>query len=403
MLKYGAGALLLALIAVGGWLYVKSNEPPTVAFAKAERARIESVVATNGKVEPLEWVTVRAEREGAVAKVLVTRGQAVTAGQVLATLESRDGQAALATAEARVAQIKAELDTLARGGRAAEFAEIDGSVRKTRLEREQAARDLETTQRLVAKRAATSAELLEAKDRVARADAQINALNSRRSSLVDEGDRAGAQARLRDAEAAVRAARERLSLATLTAPRAGVVYQVDARPGAFLTAGAPVASIGQVDRLRVFVYVDEPELGRVTVGLPVSITWDAQAGREWKGTVEKLPTQVVPFGTRQVGEVQCLIDNPDRVLPPGANINASIRAQVVENALAVPKEVLRRENGVPGAFVLEGAVVHWRPLKLGIASVTRVEIREGLAEGAWLALPTDIKLTDGLAVTPSKQ
>jgi hypothetical protein len=41
-------------------------------------------------------------------------------------------------------------------------------------------------------------------------------------------------------------------------------------------------------------------------------------------------------------------------------------------------------------------------LKIGIASVTRIEIREGLADGARLALPTDVKLTDGLPVTPTK-
>ncbi|MCX6591599.1 MAG: efflux RND transporter periplasmic adaptor subunit [Acidobacteria bacterium] len=402
MLKYGAGALLLAAIALGGWWYVKSNEPPQVAFAKAERSRIESVVATNGKVEPLEWVTVRAEREGAVGKVMVTRGQTVAAGQVLATMETREARAALASAEARVAQIKVEIDTLARGGRSAEFAEIDGSLRRTKLERDQAARDAETMERLLSRRAATTVELQEAKDRVARAEAQMAALASRRGALVDIGDRAGAQARLKDAEAAVRAAQERLSLANITAPRSGVVYQVDTRPGAFLTAGTPVASIGQVDRLRVFVYVDEPELGRVAVGLPVTITWDAQAGREWKGTVEKLPTQIVPFGTRQVGEVLCLIDNPGQLLPPGANINASIRAQVVENGLSIPKEALRRENGVPGGYVLEGGVVRWKPFKIGIASVTRIEIREGLADGALLALPTDVKLTDGVSVTATK-
>jgi HlyD family secretion protein len=402
LLKYGAGALLLAAVALGGWWYVKSNEPPQVAFAQAERMRIESVVATNGKVEPLDWLTVRAEREGLVGKVLVTRGQKVAAGQLLATLETREARAAVASAEARVAQIKVEIDTLARGGKAPEFAEIDGSLRRAKLDRDQAAREAETLDRLAAKRAATKMELQEAKDRVARAEAQMAALTTRRGSLVDLGDRAGAQARLKEAEAAVRTAQERLSLAHITAPRAGVVYQVDVRPGTFLTAGAPVASIGQVDRLRVLVYVDEPELGRVGVGLPVSITWDAQAGREWQGTVEKLPTQIVPFGTRQVGEVVCLIDNPDQLLPPGANINASIRAQVVDNAIAVPKEALRRENGVAGAYVLDGSVVRWKPLKIGIASVTRIEIREGLADGARLALPTDVKLTDGLPVTPTK-
>ena len=58
----------------------------------------------------------------------------------------------------------------------------------------------------------------------------------------------------------------------------------------------------------------------------MTITWDALPGHQWKGEVDKLPTQIVPLGTRQVGEVGCVIENPDRDLLPNANINADIQA-----------------------------------------------------------------------------
>ena len=87
------------------------------------------------------------------------------------------------------------------------------------------------------------------------------------------------------------------------APIAGTVYQFDLKPGAYLNAGDLVASIGQLDRVRVKVFVDEPDLGRVKRGMPVGITWDAMPGRQWKGVVDKTPTQIVALGTRQVGEV----------------------------------------------------------------------------------------------------
>ena len=63
---------------------------------------------------------------------------------------------------------------------------------------------------------------------------------------------------------------------------AGVVYGREVRPGSYVNAGDLIANIGRMDRLRVRVYVDEPELGRVAEGQPVTITWDALPGRQWR-------------------------------------------------------------------------------------------------------------------------
>ena len=143
------------------------------------------------------------------------------------------------------------------------------------------------------------------------------------------------------------------------------------------------------------VYVDEPELGRVSVGFPVNISWDALPGRAWPGVVEQLPTEIHPLGTRQVGEVLCTIDNPHHVLVPGTNVNAEIRARVVENALTIPKEAMRRDANGPGVFVLAGDTIRWRAVKTGTSSISRVQIADGLAEGDAVALPTDVTLRDG--------
>jgi HlyD family secretion protein len=146
--------------------------------------------------------------------------------------------------------------------------------------------------------------------------------------------------------------------------------------------------------------VDEPELGSVRVGQPVTLTWDAQPGQHWSGTVEKLPTQIVALGSRQVGEVQCVVFNPDRRLIPNTNVNAEISLAVVQNAITVPKEFIRRESNEEGVYLLQGNVVRWRKVKLGIASVTRRQVLEGLNEGDQVALPTDTPLKDGAPVRP---
>src|SRR6202035_4430634 len=91
-------------------------------------------------------------------------------------------------------------------------------------------------------------------------------------------------------------------------------------------------------------------------GKPVVITWDAMPGRQWKGVVDKTPTQIVALGTRQVGEVYCVIDNPDHNLLPGTNVNVDITAEEAASALTIPKEAVRRDAVTNGRAIAAGAV-----------------------------------------------
>ncbi|MCL4402983.1 MAG: efflux RND transporter periplasmic adaptor subunit, partial [Acidobacteria bacterium] len=172
------------------------------------------------------------------------------------------------------------------------------------------------------------------------------------------------------------------------------------RPGAYVDPGALIANVGRIDSLRVTVFVDEPELGSVAAGQPVSITWDALPGRNWEGTVERKPTEIQALGTRQVGEVVCTIGNPGGVLLPGTNVNAEIRTSVVPNALTIPKETLRRESSGVGVYVLRDDVLAWQNVVTGTTSVTRVQVVRGLADGDSVALPTDRPLKAGMRVQP---
>jgi HlyD family secretion protein len=147
----------------------------------------------------------------------------------------------------------------------------------------------------------------------------------------------------------------------------------------------------------VTVYVDEPDLGRVAKAMPVVITWDALPGKQWSGEVDKTPTQIVPLGTRQVGEVACVIQNPDRELLPGTNVTVEIRAQTVPNILTLPKETVHTEHGQTGVYVLTDDHLEWKQVTLGVSNTTRTEVN-GLKEGEEVAISSDHALRNGLVV-----
>jgi HlyD family secretion protein len=173
------------------------------------------------------------------------------------------------------------------------------------------------------------------------------------------------------------------------APLTGVVYGLAVQRGAYLNIGDLVANVGQLDRLRVRVYVDEPELGRVAEGQPVTLTWQALPGKKWLGTVQRKATSIQALGSRQVGEVLCIIDNPGHELVPGTNVDAEIRTAVVESALVIPRETLRHDANGDYVFALKGDTLERRQVKTGTSSVTQVQVVEGLAEGDQVALPSD--------------
>jgi HlyD family secretion protein len=392
-----AGAVALTW----GLLKLKS-QPPEVQFARVIRETIRSSVPTNGKVEPFEFAEARAERAGPVTKIMVERGQQVAKDQALVEIDSTEAQAALKTAQARIAAAQAELAIIERGGRTTELAEIDSSVKRYRHDLEVAQKELESSERLVAKGAAARIELTQGKQKVDSVQLLISSLEEKRAALgaSSSQDRSAAQSRLDDAEAAVKLADLQIRQSVVRAPINGTVYEFDLKPGAYLNAGIHVASIGRLDSVKVNVLVDEPDLGHVKVGMPVRITWDAVAGREWTGEVDQLPTEIETQGTRQVGKVVCVIRNPDRALLPNTNVNVEIRTESVENVLTAPKEAVRTEHGQTGVYLLNGEQLAWKPVKSGVSNVTRVQV-EGLNEGDAIAMFSETPLHNGLMVKPA--
>ncbi|HTP31963.1 MAG TPA: efflux RND transporter periplasmic adaptor subunit [Candidatus Acidoferrales bacterium] len=395
--------LVLLLAAIAGiilWGVLRKSEPPAVSFVPVKRQTLISTLATNGKVEPSEWQPVRAETGGIVTGVAVEDGQTVAKNSIICTISDPSLRAEVDAAEAKVAEARANLAALTAGGKPAELTEIENSLARAQLDLDQQRKTQESLDRLVAKQAATRQDADNAREKVRQTELEITGLEKRRRSLVAQPDVEAARARLKDAESTLAHANERSALARVRAPMAGTLYGREVRSGSYVNPGDLIANIGRLEQLRVKVYVDEPELGRVAEGQPVTITWDALPGRQWHGRVQKKPVSIQALGSRQVGEVICLIDNDGRALIPGTNVNAEIRTAVVDNALVIPKEALRHDAQGDYVLILKGNAVERRSVRQGIASITQAQIAEGLAESDSVALPGDVPLKSGDSVTP---
>jgi HlyD family secretion protein len=400
-LKKLAVVLVVVAAVALAWSLLRKSRPPGVNFARVLRQTLVATIPTNGKTEPLDWQPVRTEVAGIVDTVSVQEGQSVAKDADIAVIDDPSLKSDIDADESKVAELRADLQTLQSGGRPAELTEIENSLSQARLDLQREQREADSLDRLASKQAATEEDATAARDKVRQTQLEIDGLAKRRESLVAQTDVAAARARLDAAGTALKLAHERAAQAVIRAPIAGVVYELATRPGAYLAVGAPVANIGLAEHLRVRVYVDEPELGRVALGEPVAITWDALPGKSWQGTVERMPDRIESLGSRQVGEVACIIENPRRELPLGANVNAEIRTAQAADALVIPKEALRRDASGDYVFGLDGARLQRRPVKTGISSVSQAQIMQGLSAGDLVALPADTALKAGDEVTPA--
>jgi multidrug resistance efflux pump len=396
--------LVLPLLLLLWWGLGHSESAPTIHFSPVRRVTIESTVSTNGKVEPAESAIARAQAPGVVRTIAVQRGQRVTAGQTLVALDNTAAQSQLAAAMAKEQEARAEETTLAQGGKAATLANLNDSITSAQDGVEIAQRNYDAMQRLAPQQAATRLQVESAKDALDKAKLQLLSFENQRKTLVTAGDRSVAQAKLQDAIAAVALARHNVELDTVRAPLSGILYQFDLKVGAYLQPGDQVGLIGDLDKVKVTVYVDEPDLGRVGLNMPVSIIWDAKPGRKWWGRVNKLPTLVIALGTRTVGEVTTLVDNPDHDLLPGVTVTALVISQVVKDAVSIPKAALRSIRGVNGAFRLNDKSLVWTPVATGVSDVNDVQVVSGLEVGAQVAdrvvEPNDAEIKNGMRVKP---
>jgi HlyD family secretion protein len=400
--------ILLFPAALALWWVLSHRESSTVIhFSPVTKSTIESTVSTNGKVEPAQWAAARALSAGVVSSVSVQRGDTVKEGQPLVTIDTRLVQSELAGALARKQEAQAEASTISQGGKAATLASLDDSLRAAKVGVDVAQRNYDSLQRLLRQEAATKFQVDEAKDALERAKLQVASIEDQRKTVVTASDKSVALARVNDAQAAVDLASSRLQYGVVRSPLNGTLYQFDLKQGAYLQPGDLVGLVGTIDRVKVVVYVDEPDLGRVALGMPVSITWDAMPAKKWNGRVDRLPSEVVALGTRTVGEVTTIVDNPDRDLLPGVTVNATIISSVVKDATSIPKAALRSMKGETGVYKLVGDHIEWTPVKAGMSDISNVQILSGVNGSDKVADrvvdPSDAELKNGMRVKAQVQ
>ncbi len=380
-------AAVIAVVLLASFNPFKRSELP-VRAAKAERGPIASTISTNGKIEPVENFEAHAPAPTTVKRVLVHEGDWVVPGQLLLELDAADAQAQAARALAQLKSAQADLLAVQKGGTQEEILTSQAESSKARAELDAAQRNLTAMQNLQKTGAASAAEVQAAQVRLEQAQAQARLQEQRQTRRFSSEEVARTEARVAEAQAAYQAAQDLLKDSHVRAPRRALVYSLPVRPGVFVNTGDLLVQVADLHTVNVRAFVDEPDIGRLTRGQEVHVTWDALPGRSWTGRVTTVPTTVTLRGTRTVGEVMVEVNNQDLRLLPNVNVGVVVMTAQNNDALSVPREAVHQDDGRRFVYVVNDGALKRREVQTGLSNLTRIEITKGLEPGAVVALGT---------------
>ncbi len=435
-------AALIALAILVGWLISMWNRSQTDSMLPGTvvvtRGNLVSGVTGSGTIAAEQSLNLSFQTGGTVTRVMVTAGDTVSAGQILAQLDDRNLQIQLTNARAGLTSAQARLTQLQQGNARPE----DVAAGKASLTSAQAAYDAAvqsagtTGSQLVAARASMEksqvalAQAQGAYDQVAwrpdiamlpqaqtlqnatidfqqakanydalAATARSDASSKLQSAMAQleqaktnlakltasatETDLAIQKAAVVQAEQSLKQAELNVEGAVLRAPFAGITTMVNILPGSQVAAGTTVATLIDRSTLHVDLRANENDVVRLHTGQPVGLTIDSLSDWQVQGTV----TYVAPASEVVNGVVTYAVrvsfPDTDSRVKVGMTTNLNIETARRENVLLVPNSALLpkgvgRVVQLPGA---DGKEPRQVDVEIGLTDGVQTEIKSGLSEG----------------------
>ena len=391
-------AVLLVVVFFAARAMTRDRMP--IHAAIATRAQLSSTVPTNGLVEPIKNYPFASPLATTVRTINVQQGDKVKAGQLIMQLDDVNARARVATAESALQSAQATYEATQQGGSLQEQQSLTSNMSHSRLDLAEAQRELAALQKLQATGAASASEVAAAQQRVAIDQDSLNGLQTRQQTRYSPTELARSRAAVADAQANLLAARTILDRTAIHAPIDGTVYSILVGRSDYVEEGKLLFQMADLSKVRVRAYFDEPEIGNLAVGQPITIVWDAKLGKEWHGHIAQLASTVVEYKTRSVGEVLVAIDDADGDLLPDTHVTVTVTTSTQPNILTIPREALHVENSEPYVYRVVNGSLARTPVAKGAISLTQVAITSGLKDGDVVATGSlnGLPLEDGIQV-----
>lgn len=363
----GCVGAVLGLLALSGCREPASQAappPPTVGVVAARRMTVPLLATPTGTTRSLLEVALRARVRGFLTEQHFEEGSFVRKGQLLFVIEEEPYQIALKSARARRDEAAAALKK-ARGSKAREVASAQTDVDRAQLNLARV--EEQRTRNLVSRNAASQQEIDQVLAQRQRYEAQLEADQAHYEQAKADYDVniLVAQARLDDAEAAVRSAELDLSYCRIHAPLDGRIGEARYKVGNLVGPTSPggpdstdLATVQQLDPMGVDIQASSRYLERaaelIREGLSVRLIRSGPEGEAeypYPGHLYFYDNTIDP--TTSTFLVKAKVPNPRGTFLPGEYVKLEMTIGTLTDAVVVPEQAVTETQAGPVVYVLD--------------------------------------------------
>jgi RND family efflux transporter MFP subunit len=361
-----------------------------IQTTNTKRIEVQRQVDLAGTLLSPDQARVSAEAAGVIRSVLVEIGRDVRVGDPLVKIEPRELSLAVERAASALRQTRAQLgmpDRLDAGDTPPNDEDI-GSVKNALANRDDARANFERAKTLSSRGLMAPVDLQTAETRVRVAEAAYQ-------SAVDNAR--GQKALLQDRRAAYDLAVKKLDDTVVRAPIAGVVSDRPVHVGEYIPERTAVATIVQVNPLKLRTGVQERHAGIIRAGQAVEFRVESFGDAVFQGKVAYVSPSLDE--TMRTFTVEALVDNTDLRLKPGFFAKGVILTKRDAGVLAVPDAAVSTLAGVSSVYVVQDGKIAQQSITLGVRQGNLWEVVDGLKGDETLAASRLNELATGVSVT----
>jgi multidrug efflux pump subunit AcrA (membrane-fusion protein) len=369
-----------------------------VSTAPAIMRQLPRFFEASGSLAPNEQSDVAAETSGKVAAVGVDMGSSVRRGQMIVKLDDVDFRIKIQQAQAQLDQAKATLrqNEAKIGLRPGQKFNPENvpEVAGAREALDLAEKNLRRYERLVETGDISRAAYDQQKS-------QRDQLAEQYQALIHQAQQnyaavANAQAAVDAALTQVSLAKRNLGYTVVVSPMAGYVSDRPADVGEYVSPQQKVATVVNLNPLRVRIDIPEQAISQIHVGESVSVSVAAYPDRSFSGHVARVSPSVTTASRTLTVEAD--VENPKAELKPGQFATVRILLPQTEAAVLVPQRSLRTISGSTYVFVIKNGHAEQRLVQSGQTEGDLVELKSGVAADEVVATSNVDQLSDGVAV-----
>lgn len=378
---------------------VAEEKAIAVTVQMAKGGEIENTNTFTGTTKVSEETSVTAEMAGKIQSINVDLGDHVSEGQVLLSIDGKDVDNSIKTAQAALELAQANYANTTGGSIESQQNTLDNAVKVAQMSYDEAKRNYDIYKSLYDTGAISEDQFKKIELSLDQATQQLEtaqkSYNTTTGQSIPELKELAAK-QLEQAKTAYEVATAARDKLVLKSPVSGTITTKNFNAGEMISQQQPAFVISSQDVLQIDLKVTQADIGKFKQGDTVDV---AIEGENVEGTIKYVPA-VIDKNT-SLYTVEVIIDNSGNKFREGLSVEVSVSIEKESNAITIPKKAVFEEDGEEYVYIVSPDNIAIKTsVETGIVTDKTIEIKSGVGTSDTVIIGGLNTITDGTKIFP---